>query len=394
MHRIGMRWGQRLARLALFLGLFALTRPLYAQAPDAEVARNLAQIAQVGPEGQGSAAAREARDALARQGVEILPQLLAAMDTANPVAANWYRTVYEEIVGRALAKKETEWPRTFLKAYVGDSQRSGRPRELVLALLERLEPGFREGWLPSRLDDPPFRHQAVALVLAAGDRALRDKNSEQAKVEFRKAFEYARESSQLTQAANSLKALGEPADVAARLGLVLDWWLIGPFDAPGKTGFSKVFEPEKRVDLTATYRGQAGNEIRWTRHSAQDPPGQLNLIEAIAATREAVGYAYTEVDVTRETRAQVRCGADDNCTVWLNGTRVFGREQWLNGTRFDRFITDVTLKSGRNALLVKICQGPQHKDPDVPNNWSLQLRLCDETGRGVRFRSALGEGGG
>src|SRR5579872_2759855 len=105
MYRTGRRWGQRLARLALCLGLLTLTPTLHAQAPDAEVARNLAQIAQAGPEGQGSAAAREARDELARQGVEILPQLLVAMDTPNPVAANWYRTAYEEIVGRALAKK-------------------------------------------------------------------------------------------------------------------------------------------------------------------------------------------------------------------------------------------------------------------------------------------------
>ena len=46
---------------------------------------------------------RKARDELARRGVEILPQLLAAMDTSNVVAANWYRTVYEEIVARSLA---------------------------------------------------------------------------------------------------------------------------------------------------------------------------------------------------------------------------------------------------------------------------------------------------
>jgi hypothetical protein len=78
--------------------------------------------------------------------------------------------------------------------------------------------------------------------------------------------------------------------------------------------------------------------------------------------------------------------ADDNCSVWLNGRKVFAREQWLNGTRFDRFITPVTLIAGRNTLLVKVCQGPQHKDPEVSNNWSLQLRLCDEHGKGIDFK--------
>ena len=111
----------------------------------------------------------------------------------------------------------------------------------------------------------------------------------------------------------------------------------------------------------------------------------MDLNAALGATREAVGYAYSEIDVPALTQAHLRCGADDNCAVWLNGRQVFAREQWLNGTRFDRFITPVTLVAGRNSLLVKVCQGPQHKDPEVSNNWSLQLRICDEEGKGIGF---------
>ena len=76
-------------------------------------------------------------------------------------------------------------------------------------------------------------------------------------------------------------------------------------------------------------------------------------------------------------------------SIFPPGCKILSREQWLNGTRFDRFVTPVTLTTGRNALLVKICQGPQHKDPEVPNNWSLQLRLCDENGRGIEFKTVL-----
>src|SRR5690242_17473054 len=73
--------------------------------PAAEkVVELLATIGQVGPQGGGSMAARAARDELAKRGVEILPPLLSAMDTKNVVAVNWYRTVYEEIVARELAR--------------------------------------------------------------------------------------------------------------------------------------------------------------------------------------------------------------------------------------------------------------------------------------------------
>ena len=115
------------------------------------------------------------------------------MDTSNVVAANWYRTVYEEIVARSLARSDVAWPRHFLKEYIGDAQWAGRPRRLVLDLLERLEPGFREKWLPTRLDDSEFRYEAVSRALAAGETALREKDADRAKAEFRKAFENGRE---------------------------------------------------------------------------------------------------------------------------------------------------------------------------------------------------------
>ena len=67
---------------------------------------------------------------------------------------------------------------------------------------------------------------------------------------------------------------------------------------------------------------------------------------------------------------------------------MFSREQWLNGSRFDRFVTLVKLARGTNRVLVKICQGPQHVDPQVSNNWTFQLRFCDAQGGGVEFRTA------
>ena len=372
---IAMKW---IAACLMLVSLVALT------SADDPV-RDLAVIAKTGPQGAGAAAAKVARDELAKHGVEVLPQLLVAMDTSNAVAANWYRTVYEEIVARELSREGTKWPVEFFKDYVSDAQRVGRPRRLVLALLDKLEPEFRNRWLPTRLDDSEFRFEAVGLALAAGDRAVKDKDLTVAKVEFRKSFESARDSSQVLQAATKLKSVGETADVIGQLGLVRDWWLVGPFDAPAKTGFATVFEPETKLDLAAKYRGQSGNDIGWIKYRAPDSLAQLNLNEALGTTREAVGYAYSEINVAREQAAQVRCGADDNCSVWLNGEKVFGRDQWLNGTRFDRFVTPIRLRSGRNLLLVKVCQGPQHKDPEVPNNWSLQLRLCDEQGRGIKF---------
>ena len=359
-----------------------------ASLPADEVSRLLAAIARTGPQGTGSEAARSASEKLSQCGVEILPQLFETLDTSNPVAANWCRAIYDDIVARESQRADVTWPTPFLKDYVRGAARAGRARRLALSLLDRIEPDFRGGLIPTLYDDPEFRRDAIDVVLAAGDKAQQANDVATAKVEFRKAFQSARDSAQVTKAAAKLQSLGEAADVVAHFGLIEDWWIVGPFDAPEKTGFATVFEPEKSVDLKAKYRGQNG-EITWKRTKATESLAQLNLNTVLGATREAVGYTFTEIDVPAETPAELRCGADDNCSVWLNGRKVFGRDQWLNGTRFDRFVTPVTLAAGRNTLLVKVCQGPQHKDSEVPNNWSLQLRLCDANGKGIAFRSAL-----
>jgi len=361
-----------------------------------EIGDLLATVARVGPGGRGSVAARTATLRLSRSGLELLPRLLEAMDTDNIVAANWYRTVYETITRRELARDPVpEFPMSFLKTYITNPKRQGRVRRLVLDLVERLEPGTIAALVPKMLDDPEFRDEAVTAALSRGDRAKQADRTAEAIGEYRKAFRSARNPDQIGAAATRLKEVGQEVSVVGQMGFITHWYLLGPFDAPGTTGFELVLPPEKQVvagvDLEATYAGKGGGRIKWVRHHSSDRLGQSNLIRAIAAVKEAVGYAYTEVISPREQTVQIRCGADDNLTIWLNGKQVLRRLQWLNGTRLDRFRASVTLKKGRNRMLVKVCQGPQHKNPAVPNNWSLQLRFCDAAGGSVGVTSGLPE---
>jgi len=359
-----------------------------------EIDDDLEAVTKAGPGGKGSVAARNATARLSRRGLEILPRLLEAMDTDNIVAANWVRTVYEEITRRELARDPApEFPVSELTAFAEDPRRQGRTRRLVLALLDRLKPGTSEKLIPGWLNDPEFRDDAVAAALARGDEAKKAGKRGLAEAAYRTAFQAARNPGQVGAAADRLKGVGQEVSIVKHMGFVTDWFLLGPFDAPGTTGFDLVLPPETQVntgvDLARSYQGKGNQKISWVRHTATDRFGQSNLIRSIAAVKEAVGYAYAEVISPRKQTVQIRCGADDNLTIWLNGKRVLRRLQWLNGTRLDRFRTTVTLKKGRNRMLVKVCQGPQHKNPAVPNNWSLQLRICDAEGAGVGVTSGL-----
>jgi hypothetical protein len=358
-----------------------------AQADDVDA--RIAAIAAVGWQGRGSVAAREACHDLAQKGSEILPRLLAAMDTPNIVGANWYRAAYEQIVARELAKSNPKFRHEAFKTYVREPHHAGRTRRLALDLLDQIEPSFRQALVPTLLEDPEFRDDAVSVALKRGDTAQAHGDKEAAKRFYETAFQHARNTTQVSASAGKLESLGEKVSIVAHLGFVTDWSLIGPFPATGMSGFHTPFPPETSVDLSATITSPDKKFLSWTRHQTGDSFGTVDLVQVLGPVNEAVGYAYTEVESPRTQDAQLRCSADDCLAVWLNGEKVFGREMWLNGTRFDRFITPVKLKAGCNRVLVKICQGPHHRDPAVGNAWTFQLRLCSPDGEGLALRAVL-----
>lgn len=376
---------QRVAVVCLGILLTGTTQLARADGVDARIAA----IAAVGSQGSGSAKARKACRELARLGPEILPRLLLAMDTPNIIAANWYRAAYEQIVGRQLARSSRKFPIESLKTFVRDPRHQGRSRRLVLDLLDQIEPSFKPTLVPTLLDDPEFRDDAVSVALKRGDSSQTHGERTAAKAAYERAFQHARNAEQVTAAARKLEALGEKISIAEHLGFVTEWSLIGPFAAPGMTGFRTPFPPEASVDLAAVVATPDKKVLRWTHYQTSDPFGTVDLMRVLGPVNEAVGYAYTDIESPQNRDAQLRSSADDCLAVWLNGQKVFGREMWLNGTRFDRFITPVRLKAGRNRLLVKICQGPHHRDPAVGNAWTFQLRLCSPDGEGLALRPIL-----
>src|SRR5262249_7925513 len=91
-------------------------------------------------------------------------------------------------------------------------------------------------------------------------------------------------------------------------------------------------------------------------------------------------------DAARE--VEFRGAADDNFTVWVNGERAFGFEEYRNGVRLDRHRFRVRLRAGVNTVLVKVCQAPSTPANREPN-WEFLLRITDASGNGLAVKSAL-----
>lgn len=341
-------------------------------------------------EGVGSAKARAAWDRLVERGPDALPAILAEMDTPDAVVANWLRMAFDDIVARERKAGGKKIDVDALLAYARDAKRQGRPRRLALDLAEELRPGVRKKLLPGWLDDPTFREDALDDLLA---RLRLDKDQPKDKTldALRTGFRATRDPEQAHAFAALLKGRGEAVSVADHMGFLRDWYLVGPFDARGGKGFTTAYPPERKVDLEADLEGKGGRKLRWVRTTVAESSGRIpalvDLRKPLGDAADAVAFAWTSFTVTAERAVEFRGAADDNFTVWVNGLRVFGFEEYQNGVRLDRHRFPVKLRAGVNTVLVKVCQAPA--SPGGPPNWEFLLRITDPTGRGVTFPSAL-----
>jgi len=134
------------------------------------------------------------------------------------------------------------------------------------------------------------------------------------------------------------------------------WYYAGPFDNPGGRGFNTVYPPEQGVDLSKVYVGKNGEKVRWREGKFVDGRANNLALFKPECNQNAVVYLYREFHFPAATEMPVSLGSDDTLTVWLNGTRLLAQ----NVSRScgpDQARLTLKLKPGRNALLLKICNG-------------------------------------
>jgi hypothetical protein len=174
-----------------------------------------------------------------------------------------------------------------------------------------------------------------------------------------------------------LKRLGHPADIAAHMGFITSWHLVGPFDNIADRGWNTAYPPEKEVDLSAEYDGQKGT-IGWSTHTTTDEFGLVDLNKALGKHKGAVAYAYVEFDSPREQPVELRLASVTAVKLWLNGKLLDERHIYHSGMEIDQYTSHATLRQGKNTLLVKICQNEQ--TDGWAQDWKFQLRVCDAIG--------------
>jgi len=370
-----MRLGFRASVAACCMGL-SITAAM-----GAEIEPLLAKLRAVGPNGAGHREATRAWSALARADAAQLPQVLAGLDGAGPLAANWIRTAVDAIAERQL-QHGRPLPAAELERFVLDKARDPPARRLAYEWLLRVDPSAKDRLIPGMLDDPSrdMRRDAVARLIDQAARYAEAKRTAEAIAAYRQALSTARERDQIDLVARRLRGMDQKVDLVRQLGYVVRWKLIGPFEDVRGKGFDAVYPPEKEIRFDAEYQGNKG-PVRWKGFVCTDDYGTVDLNKGLVEVKEVAGYAAAEFYADRAREVELRFTSDNALKIWVNGALLASYKIYHGGTQPDQYVNRVSLRAGRNVILVKVCQNELTQD--WARAWDFHLRIVDLGGAAV-----------
>lgn len=357
----------------------------------ADLADALDTLRAVGPEGAGNEAATVAWQQAVQIDVSRVPELLAGLKGANPLAANWIRTAVDTVCERILRNGGT-LPKQVFEQFVLETDQDPKARRLAYEWLLKVDPAAEERIVPQLLDDPSveLRRDAVARLIEQGENAVAAKQKDEAAKLLQKAFGAARDRDQIGVIVKLLKDLGREVDLVTHDGLIVDWQVIGPFDNTDEAGFDKVYPPETAFDASAEYQGKHG-KVAWLSYRSEDPAGKVDLYKALEETltriseklqeRDVVAYAVSDFHSPSEKTVQIRSSTMNAIKIWVNGVLVDEHNVYHAGSQFDQYQADAAIRRGSNRIMVKLCQNAQTQD--WTETFAFQLRVCDAIGSGI-----------
>lgn len=350
-------------------------------APAAEPGPLIAALRAVGPEAAGHEEASRAWAQLARAPAGQLPEILAGMDGANPLAANWLALAAGAVAERATASGEA-LPAAELEQFFGDRRHAPRARYLAYEWVAAARPADKRRLLAGALDDPSLEVRREAVEQALGDAVQIEELGDFAKAlpAYRKALTAARDPDQIRQIADRLRKGGETVDLQRHFGFLARWKLIGPFDNADGKGYDAEYPPEKEIDPAAEYPGKHG-PVKWVEHATEDEYGVVDLNKVLVTEKDVAGYATTEFRSAGPREVQVRITSPNAVKLWLNGRLLAAYKAYHSGSQLDQYVVPAKLEAGRNVLLLKVCQN--NIQQDWARYWQFQLRVCDEQGTAV-----------
>ncbi|MGB8298603.1 MAG: DUF3857 domain-containing protein [Polyangia bacterium] len=167
----------------------------------------------------------------------------------------------------------------------------------------------------------------------------------------------------------------EQADSRRRgLGLLRDFWVLGPFDAQGRSGLERVYPAELALPDprgSQCYPGKT-HEVCWRRTPSEVArQGAVVLGALLRPDNDAVAYLLAYAHSDRGRWATLRLGSPGPIKAWLNGRPVMSRDV-VRPAALDQNSAVVWLPRGDSVLRVKTVV--------TTGTWQVFVRLTDPQG--------------
>ena len=340
----------------------------------------LAAIKAIEPNGVGNESAVKAIKTLNSASIDQVPAILKAMDGANKISINWFRSAVLSIVARGEAL-----PRKAIEEFFQDTSHSQMGRLLAFDLLTDGNQELADQMIPKLIDDPsmPLRRLAVKALIEKADASLEsDPPASIGSLGF--ALSKARDVGQVQSIAEKLDSLGVKVNLQKQLGFLNTWHLVGSFNNKDMAGFDVAYGPEEAIgmiDLNAIYQDQNGEDVTWKQVTTDHATGNVDLNSLIGKLKGATVYALGNFKSIEDREAEIRIGTANATKIWVNGQLVMENEIYHNSNSIDKFKGKLNLVKGDNQILIKVCQNEQTEQ--WAQDWQFQLRICDETGKPI-----------
>ncbi len=148
------------------------------------------------------------------------------------------------------------------------------------------------------------------------------------------------------------------------------WITLGPFDNTAGIGYNTEYfsEDSTQLDRIANFEG-VNEQIKWLKFNDDAFDGYIDFSPR---GNWCVSYAWTTITSPDERQVQFRFDSDDQGKMWLNGKEIYANTEDKT-ISLDREIIPVTLKAGKNSILVKVCNEEKTS--------GFYLRITDTDGK-------------
>ncbi len=304
---------------------------------------------------------------------ERLPGVFAALGRFNDAAATKYlldglknpaapaRAAAVDALA-AIARGKDDATRQKMSASIRPllTDSAADPRNRAIAAAAALADHAAIPALIAAAETPDFRYEASMALAAMPDmaalqiylRGLADRSGrlrQASSLAIAKLREPAAKVFDQLAARNELppRVVPELRSIYASLAPVTLWHVLGPFPKEAMP----TLDPEKPVDLKASFEGSGGQPVTWRAAKPVDDHGQINL-GRIYSEGDLEAFGYAEIKSERVRKASMVVGSDDTLTVWLNGKKVYDFND-RRGYDPEQARFEIELAAGTNRLLIR-----------------------------------------